>query len=111
MNSSVPPASLNPLRRLWRIHLPLAMPSLATAGILIFLFAWNEFMLALTFLTRDTTKTVTAGIASVSGASLYEIPWGQLSAAILLATAPVIALVLLFQRRIVSGLTRGAVKG
>jgi multiple sugar transport system permease protein len=99
------------LARLWRIHLPLALPSVATAIILIFIFCWNEFMLALTFMTRDAGKTVTAGIASVSGASLYEIPWGQLSAAIVIATVPLIALVLLFQRRIVSGLTRGAVKG
>jgi multiple sugar transport system permease protein len=97
--------------RLWRIHAPLALPSLATAAILVFIFSWNEFMLALSFMTRDAHKTVTAGIASVSGASLYEIPWGQLSAAILIASAPLIALVLVFQRRIVSGLTRGAVKG
>jgi multiple sugar transport system permease protein len=102
---------LAPIRRLWRIHLPLALPSLATTGILVFIFCWNEFMLALTFMTRDATKTVTAGIASVSGASLYEIPWGQLSAAIVIATAPLVGLVLLFQRRIVSGLTRGAIKG
>ena len=54
---------------------------------------------------------MTAGFASVSGASLYEIPWGQLSAAIVIATAPLIFLVLLFQRPIVSGLTRGALKG
>jgi multiple sugar transport system permease protein len=97
--------------RLLRIHLPLVAPSLATAGILVFIFCWNEFMLALTFMTRDASKTVTAGIASVGGASIYEIPWGQLSAAVVIATAPLVALVLLFERRIVSGLTRGAIKG
>ncbi|MGE5346736.1 MAG: carbohydrate ABC transporter permease [Acidithiobacillales bacterium] len=102
---------LGPLERLLRIHLPLATPSLAAAGILVFIFCWNEFMLALTFLTRDEAKTVTAGIASVSGSSLYEIPWGQLSAAVVIATLPVVSLVLLFERRITSGLTRGAVKG
>jgi multiple sugar transport system permease protein len=102
---------LGVISRLLRIHLPLAAPAFATAAILVFIFCWNEFMLALTFMTRDAGKTVTAGIASVSGASLYEIPWGQLSAAIVIATAPLIALVLLFQRRIVSGLTRGALKG
>lgn len=102
---------LPPLVRLWRIHLPLALPSIATASILVFIFCWNEFMLALSFMTRDASKTVTAGIASVSGASLYEIPWGQLSVAILIATAPLILLVLAFERRIVSGLTRGSVKG
>jgi multiple sugar transport system permease protein len=83
----------------------------ATAGLLVFIFCWNEFLLALTFLTRDQAKTVTAGIASVAGASLYEIPWGQLSAATLFATLPLVLLVFAFQRRIVSGLTRGAVKG
>jgi multiple sugar transport system permease protein len=102
---------LTPLARVFRIQAPLALPSVVTAAILVFIFCWNEFMLALTFMTRDSRKTVTAGIASVSGASLYDIPWGQLSAAIVIATAPLIALVLLFERRIASGLTRGAVKG
>jgi trehalose/maltose transport system permease protein len=102
---------LSATARLRRIHLPLAMPSVVTAAILVFIFSWNEFMLALTFMTRQGSKTVTAGIASVSGASLYEIPWGQLSAAIVVATLPLIVLVLLFERRIAAGLTRGAIKG
>jgi multiple sugar transport system permease protein len=102
---------LGAAQRLFRIQLPLAAPSVVTAGILVFIFCWNEFMLALTFMTRDERKTLTAGIASVSGASLYEIPWGQLSAAIVIATAPLILLVLLFEQRISSGLTRGAIKG
>jgi trehalose/maltose transport system permease protein len=95
--------------RLWHIHLPLAGPSLSAAAMLVFIFCWNEFMLALTFMTRDTSKTVTAGIASVSGVSFYEIPWGQLSAAIVIATLPLVVLVIAFERRIVSGLTRGAI--
>ncbi len=95
--------------RLWCVHLPLAAPSVATAATLVFIFCWNEFMLALTFMTRDASKTVTAGIASVSGASLYEIPWGQLSAAVVIATLPVVGLVLLLEGRMVAGLTRGAV--
>ena len=102
---------LSTLGRIFRIHLPLAAPSLVTAAILVFISCWNEFMLALTFMTRDDRKTVTAGIASVGGASLHEIPWGQLSAAVVMATAPLVLLVLLFERRIASGLTRGAVKG
>jgi len=102
---------LSPVARLVRIHLPLAAPSAAAAALLVFIFCWNEFMLALTFMTRDPSKTVTAGIASVGGASIYEIPWGQLSAAVVIATAPLVLLVLLFERRIVAGLTRGAVKG
>jgi len=100
---------LGAIARLWHVQLPLAGASIATAAILVFIFCWNEFMLALTFMTRDSSKTVTAGIASVSGASFYEIHWGQLSAAILIATLPLVALVLVFERRIVSGLTRGAV--
>jgi len=99
------------LARVVRVQAPLAAPSVATAAILVFIFCWNEFMLALTFMTRDTAKTVTAGIASIGGASIYEIPWGQLSAAVLLATAPLVVLVLVFERRITAGLTRGAVKG
>jgi multiple sugar transport system permease protein len=102
---------LTPARRVFRIRLPLALPSVVTAAILVFIFCWNEFLLALTFLTREERKTVTAGIASVGGSSLYEIPWGQLSAAVVIATAPIVLLVLLFERRIASGLTRGAVKG
>jgi ABC-type glycerol-3-phosphate transport system permease component len=102
---------LAPLARLARIHLPLAMPAVVTAAILVFIFCWNEFMLALTFMTRVDSKTVTAGIASVGSASLFEIPWGQLSAAIVVATLPLVFLVLLFERRIASGLTRGAIKG
>ncbi len=102
---------LSALQRLAMIHVPVALPAVATTALLVFIFCWNEFMLAVTFMTRDQGKTVTAGIASVSGASVYEIPWGQLSAAVLIATLPLLLLVVLFQRRLVAGLTRGAVKG
>ena len=102
---------LGALGRLLRVQLPLAAPSVAAAGLLTFIASWNEFLLALSFTTRDASRTVTAGIASVSGASLYEVPWGQLSAAIVLATLPVVLLVLLFEKRIAGGLTGGAVKG
>lgn len=102
---------LTRLQRLARIQLPLVAPSAVTAAVLVFIFSWNEFMLALTFMTRDARKTVTAGIASVTGSSMFEIPWGQLAAAVVVATAPLVLLVLLFERRIASGLTRGAVKG
>jgi multiple sugar transport system permease protein len=100
---------LGALGRIRHLHVPLAAPSIATAAILVFMSCWNEFLLALTFMTRDAAKTVTAGIASVSGASFYEIPWGQLAAAIVLATLPLVALVLACEGRIRSGLTRGAV--
>jgi multiple sugar transport system permease protein len=102
---------LSAFSRVWRIRLPLAAPSVATAAILVFIFCWNEFLLALTFMTRDGAKTVTAGIASLGGSSLYEIPWGQLAAGVVVSTLPLIVLVLVFERRITSGLTRGAVKG
>jgi multiple sugar transport system permease protein len=99
------------LRRLVAVRLPLAAPSLVTAALLVFIASWNEFMLALTFMTRDRAKTVTAGIASVAGSSLFEVPFGQLAAAVVVATVPLVALVLLFEKRIAGGLTRGAVKG
>ena len=102
---------LGPLGRLLRVQLPLAAPSVTAAALLTFIASWNEFLLALSFTTRDTSRTVTAGIASVSGASLYEVPWGQLSAAVALATLPLVVLVFLFERFITGGLTRGAVKG
>lgn len=102
---------LGPLGRLLRVQLPLAAPSVAAAGLLTFIASWNEFLLALSFTTRESSRTVTAGIASVSGSSLYEVPWGPLSAAVVLATLPVVLLVLLFERRISGGLTGGAVKG
>lgn len=98
-------------RVLTNIIMPLSAPALATTAILVFISSWNEFLLALTFMTRDTAKTVTAGIASLSGGSIYELPWGALAAAVVLSTLPLVALVLLFQRRIIQGLTAGASKG
>ena len=102
---------LTPFRALLAVRLPLVAPSLVTAALLVFIASWNEFMLALTFMTRDRAKTVTAGIASVGGSSLFDVPWGQLSAAVVIATLPLVLLVLVFEKRIASGLTRGAVKG
>jgi multiple sugar transport system permease protein len=117
--ASIPPAieeaalldGARPLRRLLAVRLPLAAPSLVAASVLVFIASWNEFMLALTFMTRDRSKTVTAGIASVGGSSLFDVPWGQLAAAVVIATLPLVLLVLLFEKRIASGLTRGGVKG
>lgn len=96
---------------LWRIMLPLAAPAVATTAILVFIFSWNEFLLALTFMSRDSARTVPVGIALLSGVTVYEVPWDQISAAVVMTTVPVVALVLTFQRRIVEGLTAGAVKG
>lgn len=96
---------------LTRIILPLAAPALATTAILVFIFSWNEFLLALTFMTEDRAKTITAGIASLSGSTLHELPWGVISAAVVVSTLPLILLVLLFQKKIIEGLTAGAAKG
>lgn len=101
------------LKILSKIILPLSWPALATAAILIFIgpFAWNEFMFSLTFMVKDTSRTVPVGIALLSGSSMYEVPWSQISAAVILTTLPLIVFVFFFQRRIMEGLTQGALKG
>jgi multiple sugar transport system permease protein len=92
------------------VVLPLVAPALVTAGILVFIFSWNEFMFALTFMNIEEQKTVTVGVATLSGAFAYEIPWGQIAAGVIASSLPLIALLLIFQRKIVAGLTAGAVK-
>ena len=80
-------------------------------GLLAFIVAWNEFLFALTFTLSTEQRTVPVAIALISGASAYELPWGRIMAASVIVTVPLIVLVLALQRRIVSGLTAGAVKG
>ncbi|HEX2135014.1 MAG TPA: carbohydrate ABC transporter permease [Microvirga sp.] len=94
-----------------RIFLPLMAPAAVTTGLLAFIAAWNEFLFALTFTLTDEQRTVPVAIALMSGSTAYELPWGTIMAASVIVTVPVIALVLVFQRRIVAGLTAGAVKG
>jgi trehalose/maltose transport system permease protein len=94
-----------------RVFLPLMGPALATTGLLAFIAAWNEFLFALTFTLSTEMRTVPVAIALISGATAYELPWGNIMAASVIVTVPLIVLVLIFQRRIVSGLTAGAVKG
>jgi trehalose/maltose transport system permease protein len=94
-----------------RVFLPLMWPALVTTGLLAFIAAWNEFLFALTFTLTNDQRTVPVGIALMSGASPHEPPWGNIMAASVIVTVPLIGLVLIFQRRIVSGLTAGAVKG
>jgi multiple sugar transport system permease protein len=96
---------------LLKIILPLTMPALVTTGILAFIFAWNEYIFALTFMTQENLKTIPVAIAQLSGTSLLEIPYGVIAAATIVGTFPLIILVLLFQRRIVQGLTAGSIKG
>jgi multiple sugar transport system permease protein len=99
------------IQMLVKIVLPMTLPALATTGILTFIAAWNEFIFALTFITRETMKTIPVATAQLSGSSAFEIPYGPIAAATILGTLPLVALVLAFQRKIVQGLTAGAVKG
>jgi trehalose/maltose transport system permease protein len=94
-----------------RVFLPLLGPSLATTGLLAFIAAWNEFIFALTFTLSDEARTVPVAIALLGGNTEFELPWGLVMAASVTVTVPLIVLVLIFQRRIVAGLTAGAVKG
>jgi ABC-type glycerol-3-phosphate transport system permease component len=97
------------LRAFWEVIIPLAVPGLATTAILTFVYSWNEFLFALSFTLGPERQTVPVAIALFRGQ--YQVPWGQILAAAVVATAPVTLLVLAFQRRIVQGLTAGAVKG
>lgn len=92
-----------------RVFLPVAAPAVFTAAILVFVYAWNEFFFALLIMTDPAVQTLPVGIAKFPGA--YEVPWGDLAAAAVVATAPLVVLVLLLQRRIIRGLTAGAVRG
>ncbi|MER8992151.1 carbohydrate ABC transporter permease [Mesorhizobium sp. M0074] len=94
-----------------RVFLPLMWPALATTGLLAFIGAWNEFLFALTFTSSNEQRTVPVAIALLSGSSQFEIPWGNIMAASVIVTVPLVVLVLIFQRKIISGLTAGGVKG
>jgi trehalose/maltose transport system permease protein len=94
-----------------RVFLPMMAPAAVTTGLLAFIAAWNEFLFALTFTLTNEQRTVPVAIALMSGSSAYELPWGIIMAASVIVTLPAIGLVLVFQRKIVAGLTAGAVKG
>lgn len=96
---------------LYRIIVPLSRPSLAVTSVLVFIFCWNEFILALALMPSQAKYTVPVGVALLSGASVYEIPWGEINAAVALTTIPIILLIAALQRWIIEGLTTGAVKG
>jgi trehalose/maltose transport system permease protein len=95
----------------WLILLPLTAPGLVTTGLLAFIAAWNEFLYALTFTLGDQARTVPVAIALFAGAQEFEIPWADIMAAAVVVTVPLVVLVLIFQQRLVEGLTAGAVKG
>jgi len=94
-----------------KVFLPLMWPALVTTGLLAFIGAWNEFLFALTFTSSNEQRTVPVAIGLLSGATQYEVPWGPIMAASVIVTVPLIVLVLIFQRKIISGLTAGGVKG
>lgn len=100
-----------PFQTFYMILLPLTAPGLVTTGLLAFIGAWNEFLYALTFTIDTRTRTVPVAIALFSGEQQFEIPWGDIMAAAVVVTIPLVILVLVFQQRLVEGLTAGAVKG
>ena len=100
------------MQAFYKIVMPLAAPGVFTAAILLFIQAWNEFLFARTFMSQPNRLTATVAIAQFEGADMAaQYPWGQITAASIVITLPLVVLVLLFQRRIISGLTAGAVKG
>jgi multiple sugar transport system permease protein len=100
-----------PFQAFRKIIVPLAAPGVFTAAILVFIFAWNDFIFAITLTSTDNARTVPAALAFFTGASQFEQPIGAICAASVVVTVPIIVMVLIFQRRIVAGLTAGAVKG
>jgi multiple sugar transport system permease protein len=94
-----------------KVVLPLAAPGLVTAGLLSFIWAWNEFLLAITLTSSPDARPVPAALAFFTGTQKFEVPIGTITAATVVVTVPLVILVLVFQKRIVAGLTAGAVKG
>ncbi|MFC7549989.1 carbohydrate ABC transporter permease [Plantactinospora sp. GCM10030261] len=94
-----------------RVIAPLAAPGVFTTAILVFIFCWNDFLFAISLTSTERSRTVPAALSFFTGASQFEDPTGAVSAAAVVITVPIILFVLFFQRRIVSGLTSGAVKG
>jgi len=100
-----------PFQAFRRVIAPLAAPGMFTAAILVFVFAWNDFLFAISLTSTDRARTAPAAIAFFQGSSQFQQPTGQIAAAAVVITVPVVIAVLVFQKRIVSGLTSGAVKG
>ncbi len=94
-----------------RVLVPLAAPGIAATAVLVFVFAWNDFLFAISLTSTDRSRTVPAVLAFFTGASRFEQPTGAIAAASVVVTVPIVVLMLLFHRRIVAGLTAGAVKG
>lgn len=97
------------IRTYWQIALPLVMPGLVTAGLLVFIASWNEFLFALTLTNNVQVQTIPVGIALFP--QMFYVPWGDLSAASVVVTLPLILLVVLFEGKLTKGLVGGAIKG
>ena len=100
-----------PFQAFVKVIAPLAAPGMVTTAILVFLFCWNEFLFAISFTSTLASRTAPASIAYFSGSSQFTVPTGPIAAASVVITIPIIIFVVFFQRRIVAGLTSGAVKG
>lgn len=100
-----------PFQAFRSVIVPLAAPGVFTTAILVFIFCWNDFLFAVSLTATEASQTTTVAIAQFTGASEFTEPTGSISAAAVLLTIPIILFVLFFQRRIVAGLTAGAVKG
>jgi multiple sugar transport system permease protein len=100
-----------PMQAFRQVIVPLAAPGIFTTAILVFLYCWNDFVFAISLTSTNNARTVPAAIAFFTGASQFETPIGSIAAAAVVITIPIIVVVMLFQRRIVAGLTAGAVKG
>jgi multiple sugar transport system permease protein len=100
-----------PFQAFRKVIAPLAMPGIVTTFIIVFIICWNDFVFAISLTSTNSAQTVPAAIAQFPGVSQFSVPYTDIAAAAMIVTVPVMILVLLFQRRIVAGLTAGAVKG
>jgi multiple sugar transport system permease protein len=100
-----------PFQAFTKVIVPLAAPGVFTAAILVFIFCWNDFLFAISLTSSDASRTVPAALAFFTGESSFTAPTGSIAAAAVVVTVPIVVFVLFFQRRIVAGLTAGAVKG
>ena len=100
-----------PFQAFRKVIVPLAMPGIVTTFIIVFIICWNDFVFAISLTSTTAAETVPAAISSFPGVSQFSVPYGDIAAAAVVVTVPVMLLVLIFQRRIVAGLTAGAVKG
>jgi multiple sugar transport system permease protein len=100
-----------PFQAFTKVIVPLAMPGVVTTFIIVFIICWNDFVFAISLTSTSAAQTVPAAISTFPGVSQFTVPYGDIAAAAVVVTIPVMFLVLVFQRRIVAGLTAGAVKG